>query len=380
MAIRMKKRILSLFFAIIMTLSSVTFVSAASPSTKLTPKTASETVALSFMKNSLSEAVKISETTPYYDLDGNVTAYCISFSLEGKPSGYVLISLLDLDNPIVEFSFDGNGITNTIRKMQNSVYRTAGDRIIFLGAGALFVQDNRGDNLYDVVTHERYSATELDTAYKKATGALLTRNDVVIADGILNWVDSGIDSSTIEKIQEFGSGTDYWLMSQFSTGNVCSPTCATNILWYWGVQRGRSWAVVNGTLSGYDLAEGLFTAMRLQMGTVSSLGTLDVRIRDAYTNFLGFRGTNFNTRVLTQNSYSSFTDAIDDQCPVHTMLRNQSIFSTGHDVMTFGYGQSTSGTDYLFVMDGWYSYGRFVNFDFYPIVKGVKVWVGSTPN
>ena len=332
------------------------------------------------MKNSLSEAVKISETTPYYDLDGNVTAYCISFSLEGKPSGYVLISLLDLDNPIVEFSFDGNGITNTIRKMQNSVYRTAGDRIIFLGAGALFVQDNRGDNLYDVVTHERYSATELDTAYKKATGALLTRNDVVIADGILNWVDSGIDSSTIEKIQEFGSGTDYWLMSQFSTGNVCSPTCATNILWYWGVQRGRSWAVVNGTLSGYDLAEGLFTAMRLQMGTVSSLGTLDVRIRDAYTNFLGFRGTNFNTRVLTQNSYSSFTDAIDDQCPVHTMLRNQSIFSTGHDVMTFGYGQSTSGTDYLFVMDGWYSYGRFVNFDFYPIVKGVKVWVGSTPN
>ncbi len=64
----MKKRILSLFFAMIMTLSSVTFVSAANPSTKLTPKTASETVALSFMKNSLSEAVKISETTPYYDL------------------------------------------------------------------------------------------------------------------------------------------------------------------------------------------------------------------------------------------------------------------------------------------------------------------------
>ena len=45
--------------------------------------------------------------------------------------------------------------------------------------------------------------------------------------------------------------------------------------------------------------------------------------------------------------------------------------------MTIGYGESTKGTDYLFVMDGWYPYGRFVDFDYYPIVKGLAVWVGS---
>ena len=58
------------------------------------------------------------------------------------------------------------------------------------------------------------------------------------------------------------------------------------------------------------------------------------------------------------------------------MLRNEFIFDTGHDVMTIGYGESTKGTDYLFVMDGWYPYGRFVDFDYYPIVKGLAVWVG----
>ena len=71
------------------------------------------------------------------------------------------------------------------------------------------------------------------------------------------------------------------------------------------------------------------------------------------------------------------TAAIDNDCPIHTMLRNENIFSTGHDVMTFGYGESNRGVKYLFVMDGWYDYGRFVYFDYYPIVKGIKVWVGE---
>lgn len=48
-------------------------------------------------------------------------------------------------------------------------------------------------------------------------------NDVVIADGILDWADSSIDSDSIEKIKDFGSGTDYWLM-------VGMPMVALSIL------------------------------------------------------------------------------------------------------------------------------------------------------
>lgn len=53
------------------------------------------------------------------------------------------------------------------------------------------------------------------------------------------------------------------------------------------------------------------------------------------------------------------------------------VFSTVHDVMTFGCGESNREVKYLFVTDGWYDYGRFVYFDYYPIVKGIKVWVGE---
>lgn len=43
--------------------------------------------------------------------------------------------------------------------------------------------------------------------------------------------------------------------------------------------------------------------------------------------------------------------------------------------MNFGYAKSTTGTQYLFVMDGWNTYGRFVKFNYYPYFFGYKIWV-----
>ena len=377
----MKKRIISLCLVILMAFSFSTYTSATDSSSKLTPKTASEIVALSFMRNSISESVEISETTPFYDLSGNITAYCISFELEGHPSGYVLISLLNLTSPIVEFSLEGPGITNTIREMQGSFSVATKERIVYLGADALFVEENNGTHLYDVISKQSYLSTEMDRAYKETVKSIPTRNEIDLRDAILNYNNAGIYTPSVVIIPYFGNGADYWLLSDFlEGGQVCSPTCATNILWYWGMKRGCTWAIESGNLTGYELASGLFTAMSLQMGTIPSLGTLDIFIPNAYYNYLDFRGSNFNLVNLTQNSYSSFTSAIDNDCPIHTMLRNESLLSLGHDVMSFGYGESTTGTDYLFVVDGWYDYGRFLNFDYVPIVKGIEVWIGNTAN
>ena len=342
-----------------------------------------ETVALSFMRNSLkNENIEISNVTPFYDLNDNVTAYCVTIQLGNSPCGYVLISLLNIEMPIVEFAFEGTGPVNTVRSIQAARgYSSAPSTIRYFGPGTYFIDSTSADTISDVFTNETYSKSEVETAYTNYISSKANvLSDVVIGDGILDWADANIDSSSIVKIPSFGSGTDYWLMTDFNDGNVCSPTCATNILWYWGNQKGYTWCIENGDKTGYELAQGLFTAMSLQMATVPPLGTLDIFIRDAYTNFLSFRGSNFNTRVLSQNVYSDFTAAIDDNCPIHTMLRNESLFSTGHDVMTFGYGESNTGTEYLFVMDGWNNYGRFVYFDYFPIIKGVKVWVGSTAN
>lgn len=241
---------------------------ASNPKTDISPKTASEIVALSFMKNSLNSNIEISETTPY------------SFS---------------------------------------------------------------------------------------------------IADGILDWANSSINTNSVYKITGFGNGSDYWLMTDLAgpTESVCAPTAATNLMWYWGVQRGHTW-VLNSSKTGLALAKLIFGNMKHNMWTSSSLGTLDSAVRGAYVNYLSPKGKNYNTKIVTQNNYNSFVTALNDNCPIHTMLRaSSSITSSGHDVMAFGYGKSTAGTNYLFVMDGWYDYGRFVKFNYFPVIKGVKVWVGG---
>lgn len=73
----MKKRFFAMFLATAMALSLVSISAAnvsvsstaSNPKTDISPKTASEIVALSFMKNSLNSNIEISETTPFYDLD-----------------------------------------------------------------------------------------------------------------------------------------------------------------------------------------------------------------------------------------------------------------------------------------------------------------------
>lgn len=97
----MKKRFFAMFLATAMALSLVSISAAnvsvsstaSNPKTDISPKTASEIVALSFMKNSLNSNIEISETTPFYDLDGNITAYCVLFtSLKSQKGMSLLVS------------------------------------------------------------------------------------------------------------------------------------------------------------------------------------------------------------------------------------------------------------------------------------------------
>lgn len=375
----MKNRFFSVFIAALMLMSSFVYASATDEgSTSL--QSASEEVALSFMRNSLGKEtdIEIQNTTPFYDLDGKVTAYCVSFLRDSKPGGYVLISLITSGDPIVEFSFEGPSIADVIQEdsIMNISRSNADTPIYYLGPEMLFLQGSKSTTVEDVITGEEHQKEVVNAMYKDQL-AKTPMPAYSNGEGILDWADSNINSSSIYKITGFGNGSDYWLMDELSDGSVCAPTAATNVIWYWGVQRGRDW-VLNSSATGYNLASIIFNQMKRKMWTSTSLGTLDSAVRGAYVNYLEPKGKNYNTKILTQNSYSSFVAALNDNCPVHTMLRpSSSITAVGHDVMTFGYGKSKTGTNYLFVMDGWFDYGRFVKFSYYPIIKGVKVWVGE---
>lgn len=373
------KKLLSVFLCLVIIFPLSTSALAAEP--EMTLEQTVEFTALSFMQKSLDESIEISETTPFYDLENNITAYHITFRLHDTPAGYVLISLLHPETPIVEFAFEGSGLVETILKRQTNIDTRSSptNKIYFLGDGELYISYPNA-SFQNVYTAQTVTTQKLTEYYQEIlSSSPMPINSVDIRAGILDWAKARIDQKSIVKIPNFGVGTDYWLLEDFDeTGNVCAPTCATNILWYWGIQRGYHWVVQVGTQSGKTLATSIFNTMSSYMKTVPSLGTADFMIPRAYKEFMGYRGSNFTLTSLTQNKYSDFTSAVDAGLPVHTMLRNTSAHSVGHDVMTLGYGKSTNGTQYLFVMDGWEDYGRFVIFNYYPIIKGISVEVGPT--
>ena len=89
-----------------------------------------------------------------------------------------------------------------------------------------------------------YSFSDIDSQYNSAA-LTVSPYSFSIADGILDWVNSSINTNSVYKITGFGNGSDYWLMTDLAgpTESVCAPTAATNLMWYWGVQRGHTWVL-----------------------------------------------------------------------------------------------------------------------------------------
>jgi hypothetical protein len=220
--------------------------------------------------------------------------------------------------------------------------------------------------------------SELESAPSGKAGSRL----ITIAGGILDWNEASI--STYYKIDSFGYGTDYWRMDQFSTGGVCYPTAATNILWYWGFHRNRTSisnkSFVQSQTTNFGKAQAIFNELSNDMGTIYFF-TVDTNIIQGFEGFFGVpaqSGGVWNYLKLNNGAtYQSYKDALNNNCPIFLVVKTGTFFwSEGHGMYNFGYASSTSGTDYLFVMDGWNNYGRFVKFSgYYPVLWGYKIWV-----
>ncbi len=377
------KKVLSFFLGII-TCCLITFCAFAADNTDNIPSDAEvQAYASNFMTASQkNDNIGINEFIHLYSPDGTLTGYYVTFINNEDPAGYVLLSLISGEDPIVEFSFEGTGPITSAETEAVATTSAVFDEpeqdsaILYTGAGEIFIPTQEG-TLYSVYDHEYVSADAEVATYSSGT------DKVKLENGIINWSQANIDNNSVKKIAAFGAGTDYWLMKQFSDGGVCTPTAETNILWYWGFQRNCS--SIKNKVSSYSTrkqkATAIFNTVFSAMGTSTKNGTLDSKILTGYKSILGKStgSTTWNYRSIPNgSSYKTYTTALNDDCPIHLVLHANDADNdkgSGHCVMTLGYAKSTSGAKYLFVMDGWNNYGRFVKFNYYPYFFGYKIWV-----
>ncbi len=246
------KRILSILLAFTLLFTAGVFASAAGEpgpgdgsGQELPSEEFIRNYALSFMQDSRPSAnISIDEFLPLYALDERtITGYYVTYKNSGVRDGYALLSFLNGGCPVVEFAFEGNGlIADSGAPSQPAPPDGAqGDpsggepKLIFGGADALFVPS--GDEYYSVYYQELISADEVTDTCEAAAPPVTLDFDM---GGIIDWANSNVVDSSVFKIQNFGAGTDYFLMRDFSLSDTnCMPTAAANVLWYWS-KRGSS--------------------------------------------------------------------------------------------------------------------------------------------
>ena len=377
------KKLVALGLSVVMIFSLVIVNTSATENSSNIPFI--EEYALNFMRTSQNDDdIELLTVKEMYDLDDNITGYYVLFQKDATPAGYVLISMLVEGNPVVDFALEGAGI---FESNNNALLGKAQAKLVYTGPDCIFF-DNGTNFLYSVMDRTSVNKTAVEKNYqqyiKSIDRATVLSGDGSIYDGVIDWSDAGLDTSSVFKINDFGAGTDYWKMETFSGGGVCAPTAGTNILWYWGFGRGASSVTskVSNISGNLNKASHIFDVLYDGMGTTTIGGTWDTKVPDGYEEFFGEsagQGTWNYATISKSSSYNVYKDALDEQCPIHLQIRmNNNPFTTnGHDLFNFGYASGTDGTQYLFVMDGWNTYGRFVKYSYYPVVKGYKIWVNS---
>ena len=377
------KKLLAFLLSLVLcnSLAASAFAADSTRNSNIIPDIEVQSYALHFMTVSQgNDNIIIDDFIHLYGPSDQLTGYYVTFTDNGTPAGYVLLSLISDKDPIVEFAFEGTGLlaTNSVPKeviaiTNNPTTNTEQEpKILYTGAGQLYVPTQQ-NTLYSIYEQE----------YIPAINSISSDSEVDLYDGIIDWSNANINSNSQFKIKDFGAGTDYWLMSTLASGNVCTPAAATNVLWYWGKQRNCSSVMnkVSSKSSDSSKAQAIFDILFNAMGTDEKSGTPDENILDGYKTFFGEasgKGVWSYKKLSDGSSYSTYQTALKDDCPIHLVLHTKddpSDTGEGHCALNFGYAQSTTGTQYLYVMDSWRTYGRFVKFNYYPYFFGYKIWV-----
>lgn len=355
----MKRKIVTMTIAFAMLLQGTTVVGATDlpEEQKTTIQTVKSNVTTQFqmvcMQNEKWEEAELIFDKALFDSDEQVSAYKFSIRKNGEELGYLIANTMPANN-IVEYGEECfldeamNSVEETydIKDTEQKVYYL-GDLNYVIGG-----EDAAENEIYLNVSTSEFQ--ECDEEELKE-----------IEKGSSNPPDSGSDFITNPEIYEFGysyctassvSGWDisYYKMSSFSSGGVCSPTAATNLLYYWYTSRGANYKkLMNSTW------QKTFNTLYSNMGTTSS-GTYDSQVALGLNKYLKSKGYG---EVATYHSGTSngkkLIPVINANRPCILLLHDHYKYGD-HGVLALGYQQYVFehwyGNDediYIRIMDGW---------------------------
>ena len=370
-------------------------------------------IADKWRENNYDQEVTIKETIPVYDYDDEISAYSISFHKNEEDCGYVVINAGLNQNTFREFSLTGKDaysrIKNTIQNMNGSVLEKKLYESDFYNYA---VEISKAGKKYFAVSDGRLETNDyvqkVKTVYSKLKQYFTKKEDSLESQNYLEGIIRGDDSvfnglgsctskdilgmSTIRSAVERGTYMYPYMQQDFytnggegheNTGN-CAPTAATHIIGYYYLGRGKS-----NLISNFDPFDYLFPVYDVivnysgfDRSYIGEKGITDIAATDAIKKYAKDKGYSNSTSKYWFNLWSDFKRDLDNNYPVFTSIKGNTVTSSGstvkrgHAIVSIGYRIYSSGAKYLNVIDGHNEdLNRFINFDDsrFDYVNGVVV-------
>ena len=308
----------------------------------------------------------------------NICAYCISYKLDDKPYGYVVIdSNRYALNCILEFCLSGESIFKVLQNNAKYNDNENTEKIIYR-IGSFNYAILTGECYY-CSTGEQINDIELESLCE------IYRNSIS-PESYLNYREGFYSAGTIT-----ASGTYTYqnltniayfmpsLMIDFPSSQInCTPTAATNIISYYKEQRG---------FTGINVSRQNLYSIIVSASGWNSTGTTGMSIEDARDSLhavVNAFGYDFDSSTYLFDLWSDWTRDIYNDFPVLTAVygyrqdNNGNWIYKGHSIVAVGYRQYSSGPKYIRVLDGWNAtVDRFIwfNSSFFTSVDGICIKV-----
>lgn len=342
----------------------------------------------SIQEKGFPEEFAIQKVECFYNSNQEVSAYYMPvIDANGTSRGYVIVSANKEEYPIIEYSFDGTFyMEEALDKIaENEGISTLAEEnadIFYLGGlcyatnidkTAYIVNDSGYEKVSSLDTletdntnlsngdkaniHAEWEALEIVSGGSNPpVGQFITAPD--------NY-ESGYSSKTADYCA--GMGSSYYIMTDFSSGGVCTPTAGTNLCLYWTRRNSGYSNLCAGTW------QNTFKRIYTLMGTSTSEGTTwPSPARTGILNYFKERGlSNTEAYYSTCTSTTHFNDYIKAEInvgrPVLIALWNDARYGN-HTVLGLGYTRymynGVYSSHYIRITDGWSStVDRYVHYE-----------------
>lgn len=305
-----------------------------------------------------------------YDMESSVSAYYIPVYDEKEcEAGYIIIGAQDCYAPIIEYTTSGIFFPYSMlnkKQADKIIYNGGLDYYLDTGNGLLDVSEfgsideiDRKSIICNFPENEKLSE-EWEVWKEILSQTTASSNPPSSGNNYITNPDN-YESGYVNKVSANVSGYNkvYKTTSSFSGySNHCAPTAATNIMLYWYKKNSLTYGSLrkNGDSTWNDT----FVEYHRLMGTTSTNGTLNNKLKSAYITYLSNAGFSPTVTYYSSASWNNIKTEIDANYPFHLVVQGHYKYGD-HSLVGLGYMQyryetyNTLYSRYIRVADGFVS-------------------------